>query len=191
MIYKRRVFTLIFIAAILRLFLSAFIELGNDEVYYWTYPLHLQMNYFDHPPLIAILLRITTFNLLFDQEIFLRLGSIICAALGTWLSYSIGKKIKNERTGWFAAILYNTSIYSSIIAGLFILPDSPQILFWLLSLRVALNFAKPESSGKIPIDTWILWGLVCGIVYYVQSAWRFFMVGFRIVYTILSKKSTF
>ena len=90
---------------VFRLILANSVELGNDEVYYWTYPLHMQMNYFDHPPVIAWLMRITTLNMLFQQEIFLRLGAIIGAAAGTWLSYSIGKKIKNERTGWFAALL--------------------------------------------------------------------------------------
>lgn len=84
------------------------------------------------------------------------------AAAGTWLSYSIGKKIKNERTGWFAALLYNSSIYSSIIAGVFILPDSPQIIFWLLGLRIALNFAIDNNKNP-SIKTWILWGVYTGI----------------------------
>lgn len=147
----------------LRLIIANSLELGNDEVYYWTYPLHLQMNYFDHPPVIAWLMRITTVNMLFQQEIFLRLGAIAGAAAGTWLSYSIGKKISNERTGWFAALLYNTCIYSSVIAGLFILPDSPQIVFWLLSIRVALQFTSMENMETPGLKSWVLWGIYTGI----------------------------
>src|SRR6185312_5993600 len=111
-------------------------ELDNDEAYYFTYALHLQWNYFDHPPGVAILIRLSTLNLFFTGELFVRLGAIICAASGTWLSYCIGKLIRNERTGFYAAVLYNTSIYSGIIAGVFILPDSPQIVFWLAALLV-------------------------------------------------------
>jgi hypothetical protein len=83
MIYKKRVLLLIFLTMLIRLFIANYLELGNDEVYYWTYALHLQMNYFDHPPIIALLLRLTTLNLHFQQEIFLRLGAILGAAAGT------------------------------------------------------------------------------------------------------------
>lgn len=161
--YRKKVLILIVVSLAIRLLIANTIELGNDEVYYWTYPLHLQINYFDHPPVIALLLRITTFNLFFQQEIFLRCSAIIGAAAGTWLSYSIGKKIKNERTGWFAALLYNSNLYSSIIAGVFILPDSPQIIFWLLSLRIALNFTAIHNHENPSLKTWILWGVFTGI----------------------------
>ena len=160
--YKNKVYILILASAVFRIVVANTIELSNDEVYYWTYPLHLQMNYFDHPPMVALLIRITTFNLFLQQEIFLRCGAILGAAAGTWLSYSIGKKIKNERTGWFAALLYNSSIYTSIIAGVFILPDSPQVIFWLLGLRIAVNFAI-ENNKKSTKETWILWGVFTGL----------------------------
>src|SRR4249920_2290635 len=100
---------------------AASLELGNDEVYYQAYAIHLQWNYFDHPPLVAFLIRLSTLNLFFHQEFFTRLGSIICAAMGTWIIYRTGTILKNQRTGWIAAFLYNTSFYSSVIAGTFIL----------------------------------------------------------------------
>ena len=162
---------------VFRLIIANSIEMGNDEVYYWTYPLHLQMNYFDHPPVLALLMRITTLNMLFQQEIFLRLGAVIGAAAGTWLSFSIGKKIKNERTGWFAALLYNTSIYSSVIAGLFILPDSPQVVFWLLCLLLSLNFACNENEKMPSIKTWVLWGVCTGICIMCKVHGVFLWVG--------------
>ena len=54
------------------------------------------------------------------------------------LAMLIGKKIRNERTGLYAAVLYNTSIYSSIIAGTFILPDSPA--GYMLACRIACSY---------------------------------------------------
>src|SRR5674476_1026371 len=92
--YKNKVYILILATTAFRFMIANTIELNNDEVYYWTYPLHLQMNYFDHPPIVALLIRITTLNLFLQQEIFLRCGAIMGAAAGTWLSYSIGKKLK-------------------------------------------------------------------------------------------------
>ncbi|MBX9785635.1 MAG: hypothetical protein K2X48_20315 [Chitinophagaceae bacterium] len=48
--------------------------------------------------------------------------------------FKIATHIKNERAGWYAALLFTASVYCSIIAGTFILPDSPQLTFWRLSL---------------------------------------------------------
>ncbi len=50
--------------------LAAVTELNNDEVYYRLYALKLQWNYFDHPPMIAVLLKLFTFNLFFKTNFF-------------------------------------------------------------------------------------------------------------------------
>jgi 4-amino-4-deoxy-L-arabinose transferase-like glycosyltransferase len=128
--YQKRIFFLIAISTIIRSLIACSLELSNTEVYYWTFARHLQWNYFDHPPMVAWLIRLTTLNLLVHHEFFVRLGAIIASAICTWLIFKIGIKIKNEQTGWFAALLYTASIYSSIAAGAFILPDSPQMVFW-------------------------------------------------------------
>lgn len=146
--YRKQVITLIIVSAILRLLAAAGTELSNDEVYYWTYAHKLQWNYFDHPGGIAVLLRIFTGNLLFQQEIFLRLGPIICAAINTWQVYIIGKKIKDELTGWIAACLFTSSIYASILAGMMILPDAPQMVFWLGSILVMLNLFQKNTERR-------------------------------------------
>ena len=102
------------------------IELGNDEVYYRMYAQHLQWNYFDHPPMLGWLIRFTTANLFLDNEFFIRLGAIVSAAITTWLIFLSGKKLSNDYTGFLATAIYTAAIYGSIIAGTFILPDSPQ-----------------------------------------------------------------
>ncbi|HTS43430.1 MAG TPA: glycosyltransferase family 39 protein [Puia sp.] len=132
--FRKKVFILIFLSTLLRCCAAGFLEFGNDEVYYWTYALHLEWNYFDHPPMVAILIRLTTFNLILQNEFFIRLGPILCAAVNTWLIFLIGTRIKNEKAGWYASLLYTSSFYCSIIAGTFILPDSPQLLFWVISI---------------------------------------------------------
>src|SRR5437868_10271589 len=88
--YRKRLLYLIIIAAFIRLLVASMLELGNDEVYYYTYALHLQSNYFDHPPGVGILIKLFTLNLKLQSEVFLRLGSIVCAAIGTVISFCIG-----------------------------------------------------------------------------------------------------
>ena len=154
---------LILLGSLLRLWVAASLELGNDEVYYQTYAQHLQWAYFDHPPMIALLIRLSTFNLFFHNELFIRLGPILCAAIGTWLIFKTGSLINNERTGWIAAILYNTSFYSSIIAGTFILPDSPQLIFWLLSIYFMIRILDNQVEGRKQIFYFISLGICTGL----------------------------
>ncbi len=65
--YRRNTLLLILVATIVRMIVAGTIELGNDEVYYRLYADPLQWNYFDHPPMVGWLIRLSTFNLYFDN----------------------------------------------------------------------------------------------------------------------------
>jgi len=146
--FRKKVLWLILVSSLVRCCIALFLEFGNDEVYYWTYAQHLAWNYFDHPPLIALLIRLTTFNLHFQSEFFVRLGPILCAAVNTWLMFLIGCKIKDERAGWYAALLYVSSFYCSVIAGTFILPDSPQLFWWIWSIYLMTSIIDNPTAEK-------------------------------------------
>ncbi|HEX5154758.1 MAG TPA: glycosyltransferase family 39 protein [Parafilimonas sp.] len=189
--FRKQLFYLIIIASCIRILIAGTTEFGNDEVYYYTYALHLQWNYFDHPPGVALLIRLTTLNMLLTNELFVRLGSILCAATGTWLSFKAGTLIRNERTGWYAAVLYNTSIYTSIIAGTFILPDSPQVVFWLAAMIVLIKMAHQLNNNKpILIGQWLLFALLTGICILCKVHGIFLWFGF-ISYLLLYKREIF
>lgn len=145
--FRKNVLLLILFSTIARCCIAFFLEFGNDEVYYWTYAQHLEWNYFDHPPMVALLIRFTTLNLLFQNEFFVRLGPILCAAINTWMIFLIGTKIKNQQTGWYASLLYVSSFYCSVIAGTFILPDSAQLFFWVWSIYL-MTLIIDESNGN-------------------------------------------
>jgi 4-amino-4-deoxy-L-arabinose transferase-like glycosyltransferase len=158
--YKKNVVLLIIFFIIARCIVGASIEFGNDESYYWLYSQHLQWNYFDHPPMVALLARFFTANLLLqDHILFLRMGSIVSCALATWFIFKCVTVIKDERAGWFAACLYSASYYAGITAGLFLMPDSPQMIFWTLSLWMIARIAKDERKWL----NWILLGIASGL----------------------------
>jgi 4-amino-4-deoxy-L-arabinose transferase-like glycosyltransferase len=146
--FRKNVLLLIAISTLVRCCIALFLEFGNDEVYYWTYAQHLAWNYFDHPPMVALLIRFTTINLHFQYEFFVRLGPILCAAFNTWLIFLIGSKIKDEKTGWYASLLYFSSFYCSVIAGTFILPDSPQLLFWVWSIYLMTLIIDENNRNR-------------------------------------------
>jgi 4-amino-4-deoxy-L-arabinose transferase-like glycosyltransferase len=161
--YAKKVLLLIIISTALKLWFATLTELSADEVYYWTYALKLQWNYFDHPPMVAWLIRLTTVNLLYHNELVVRLGAIITSAICTWLIFKIGTLVKNQQTGWFAALLYTSSIYCSITAGANILPDSPQMVFWLYSILIILKISRLNDDSSKSTMLWCLFGLITGL----------------------------
>ncbi len=145
---------LIGLSTLLRLVLASTVEFGNDEVYYWTYALFPDWSHFDHPPMVGFFIQLFSLNLLFDTELFIRLSSIVFAGINTLIFFQLGKLIKNELTGWYAALLYTASIYTSLIVGVFILPDTPQVFFWLASMYLMMDILPdrdlvPSSKRKM------------------------------------------
>ena len=88
---------LVLLSLIIRVFLAAFLEFGNDEVYYWTYALYPDLSHFDHPPMVGFLIQLSTLNLLLDSEFFIRLGAVLLGTFNIWLVYLIGKAIRDDR----------------------------------------------------------------------------------------------
>ncbi len=159
--YRQRLSYLLLFTFLFKLLIAGLIELGNDEVYYYTYALQLDWSYFDHPPMVGLLMRLTSLNLLWVNEVTMRLGAIIGSCISTYFIFKIGSLIKNERTGWFASLIFNCSVYTGIISGLFILPDSPQIVFWVGSLYIMCRMILNEEDKKTHL--WLLLGLLIGL----------------------------
>ncbi len=154
---------LIAISTLVRAFIAATIELGNDEVYYRLYALFPDWSHFDHPPMVGFIIQLFSLDLLFESEFFIRLGSIIFGAINTWIIYQIGRAIKNERTGFYAALLYTASIYAFIITGVFILPDTPQNFFWLLSILFMIGAVPMCPNLPMSGLRMLRMGLVIGL----------------------------
>jgi Dolichyl-phosphate-mannose-protein mannosyltransferase len=176
--YKKKTVALIAIATLLRCIIACCIELGNDEVYYCMYAQYLQWNYFDHPPMVGWLIRFTTADLFFDSELFIRLGAIIAAAATTWLMFLCGKKIRDDYTGFIAALIYTATIYGSIIAGTFILPDSPQMVCWAAGLYVLLDIVQYNNIDRFAKRKIILFGIVSGLGMLCKIHTSFLWLGF-------------
>lgn len=158
--YHRPVILLIISFAILRWIIAWTLELGNDESYYWLYSRYPQWSYFDHPPLAGIWIRIFTLGGWLDQyEGMVRAGSVISCAFSTWFIYKAVSIIHSGRAGWYAACLFNASYYSSIIAGILVMPDSPQLFFWTLCLWQMARLIQNDRLWS----AWLLIGISTGL----------------------------
>lgn len=124
-------------------------ELGNDEVYYITYALYPDLSHFDHPPMLGWIIQLFTLNLTFDAEGWIRMGALVLGTLTTLLIYLIGKEIGDKESGWYAALLYTFSLYGFVITGIFMMPDSPQVFFWMLGIFLIIKYINHGSDNEL------------------------------------------
>lgn len=160
---KTIVFIIIIISTLIRGIVAGILQFGNDEVYYWTHAIYPALSHFDHPPMLGWVIQFFTLDLFFNSEFFIRLAAIVFGSFNTWLIYLIAKNVKNEQAGLFAVILYISSIYCFVIAGIFILPDAPQSFFWLISLYFLTMVISREISFRLQKRYLLIAGVTIGL----------------------------
>lgn len=129
---------------VLNLLQAYFTELIYDEAYYWHYAQNMAWGYFDHPPMVALLVKISSF--FFDGELGVRFMSCILS-IGTlvilWLLVDNPKK-KNYVFPFFVFAFSLTLINAY---GFFTLPDTPLVFFTCAFLLVYKYFIKSPTYG--------------------------------------------
>jgi len=65
---------------------AAWTPLTFDEAYYWMWSKHLAGGYYDHPPMVALVIRLGTM-LAGDTELGVRVASILLALPMSWAVY--------------------------------------------------------------------------------------------------------
>jgi hypothetical protein len=190
--FNRRIYWtlgfLLFISAIARGFIAGFIELGNDEVYYWTYAKFPDLSHFDHPPMVGWVIQIFTMNLRFESEFFIRLASVVLGTASTFLMFLIGKQVRDALTGLYAALLYTTSFYGFILCSTFILPDTPQVVFWLLTLYFLLRSLPDRDLTKKSRNFFFIAGITAGFALLSKYHSIFLMTGAFLYILIYNRK---
>ena len=135
---------LLFIAFffILNFIQSIYTGLLDDEAYYWMWSKNLAVGYFDHPPLVALWIKIS--SLFFNGELGIRFFSTISFSLTlffTWLTIDNQKK-------WHYVWLFFLLIVSVAflnVYGFVAVPDTPLLLFAAIFLFLYKQFLKTNS----------------------------------------------
>ena len=80
---------------IVNLLQARFTPLDNDEAYYWMYSKYLAWGYFDHPPMIALMIKIG--YLFFHNELGVRLLTVFSQLITLYLIWLITDKEIREK----------------------------------------------------------------------------------------------
>ncbi len=129
---------------ILNLVQSSFTELIYDEAYYWYYAQNMDWGYFDHPPMVAFLIKMG--SLLFDGELGVRFMSCLLS-VGTYvvLWLTIDHPKKNDYVPAFFLLLFSITLMNAY--GFLTLPDTPLLFFTALFLWLYKCFLEKPSYG--------------------------------------------
>jgi hypothetical protein len=131
---------LLFYAAwlLLGLVQAASTELIADEAYYWVYSKFPAWGYFDHPPVIALLIK--PGYLLFQNELGVRLISVL---LSTFTIVIVESLTEKKNPFLFYTIVLSIGVLQ--IAGFLAVPDTPLLFFTAVFFYAYKKFIDSAS----------------------------------------------
>jgi len=144
---------------ILNVVQSVFTPIGSDEAYYWMYAHHLDWGYFDHPPMVALFIKVS--GLLFTGELGVRFISIT----GQLITFILIWKIIDDHEPTQKKVVLFFGIAASIVMfqvyGFITTPDAPLLFFTALFLFSYKRFLTSSSWS----NTLLLSISMAGLVY--------------------------
>ncbi len=139
-------------AALARALAFSGTELYSDEAYYWLWAQRPAAGYFDHPPLVAWLIALSSRVL--PGELGVRLPFLVCGGLTVAFAALLARELSDDaRAPLFAALLAAAAPMMSLVGSL-ALPDGP-----LAAAYTAALWLLARARGK----RWVAAGVAVGI----------------------------
>jgi 4-amino-4-deoxy-L-arabinose transferase-like glycosyltransferase len=153
------------VAGIVRLIIAALTPLFPDETYYWEWSRRLAAGYFDHPPMIAWLIRAGT-TLAGDTPLGVRLFPGMAGIVAALFVVAAAKRLAGDRAALLAAIVFAVMPLSA--AGLVLAtPDAPLLAAAAATCYAVLRALEPElsesASSKSAFTWWCIAGVALGV----------------------------
>ena len=143
-------------ATLVRLFIAG-LPLGNGEAYYFSWSRFLDWSYYDHPPLTAWLVRLTT--VFGATPAMVRLGPVLASGLFGLLVYRLAERLFRPRTALFALIIV-TALPMFLVSSFVLNPEAPLAPLWV-GFLLALEGMRRRDDAYRPL----LAGLLLGVAF--------------------------
>jgi len=136
---EQRLFAIGAIALLLlNLLQASFSTLLDDEAYYWMYSQHLDWGYFDHPPMIALMIR--TGYSIFHNTVGVRLFSILATFSSMLIMYRL---VDGRNPVRLIAIILSIAFIQ--LGGFLAVPDVALVFFSTAFLWSFKHFLKYQT----------------------------------------------
>jgi dolichol-phosphate mannosyltransferase len=154
-------YSLLVLGALAVVALSRLVWIGRptllpDEAYYWEWSRRLDLGYFDHPPLVALVIHATT-ALAGVSEFAVRVGMVALGVGTVALAYRAGVLLGGRLAGWFCLVAAATCPLFVLLSG-FAAPDGPLLFLWAATVY-SLLLAVTRGRARYWYAAGILLGL--------------------------------
>lgn len=141
---------------VLRLITASVSGLVPDEAYYWLWAQHPAAGYYDHPPMVAWWITVST--AIFGHTPFaVRLPFILSFLALSWLMFDAARVLLNEAVARRTLLWLNACLLLSI-GSVIATPDPPSVLMWGAGLWA---LARLIASGQG--YWWLIFGAFAGL----------------------------
>ncbi|UEG53880.1 glycosyltransferase family 39 protein [Mucilaginibacter daejeonensis] len=141
---------------VLNILQSCTLGLHSDEAYYWVYSRFLDWGYYDHPPMVAIFIRIG--DSLLHNELGLRFMTILTSTCSMYVMWLMAKRYGAD-VRWF--IVSALSIFAFHMYGFNTTPDAPLLFFTVLFYYLYQRYLEHDAWR-----TTLLLGIVVAGLFY-------------------------
>ncbi len=123
---------IVLFAIMLRLVYFGLAQLIPDEAYYWQYAQHMDLSFYDHPPMVAWLIWFGT-SLIGHNEFGVRIGALLCGLITMGYLYGLAQNLYDKSTA-MRTLLLLVILPLGFGSGLLMTPDAPLIAAWAAAL---------------------------------------------------------
>ena len=148
---------------LLRLAIGAFVPLFPDETYYWDWSRVLTTGYFDHPPMIAVLVRAGT-AIFGDRAIGVRFFSILAGTGAIYAMALTARELAGEGAAKLAVLLM-CCMPLAAVGFILATPDAPMLCAaaWAIYAVVRALNVPDGAHDRATTRWWLLGGAAIGL----------------------------
>jgi len=171
----RTAIVVVVVAALVRLFFAWWIPLFPDETYYWDWSRHLAGGYFDHPPMIALLIRAGTL-VGGDTRLGVRFFPVVAGAVASLAAVAIARRIAGDRAARTASIVF--ALMPLAASGLVLAtPDAPLLATHAVALYFVVRALQSPVRSRASLGWWCAAGVALGLAFASKYTSIFLPVG--------------
>ena len=153
-------------ALLVRLLFASRLPLFPDETYYWDWSRRLSGGYFDHPPMIAVLIRAGTALAgllgLAPTPFVVRLFPVLAGGVAALAASATARRTAGGRAAMFAALAF--AVMPLAAAGLVLAtPDPPLLAFEALAVYALVRALESPVRSRASLGWWSVAGVFVGL----------------------------
>lgn len=154
---RTQLFLILGLFTLYHIITAATLSLSDDGAYYWEWSRHLALSYYDHPPVIAYLIWLST-TLFGSSPFAVRLPNIILLLSTSLVIYRIADYLFHDKKRSLAAVIVFNLFPIIFIGSIITSPDAPSLFCYALSLYLFIRIIY-EDNAKL----WYALAVVIGV----------------------------